>query len=860
MAEKIELQIVADNSQYIASTKQVEQATVSMQKTVQEGEKRQKGLIEDTTEAIKKYQEARDKAMTTESIEKYNKKIAEAKQTLKEYETAGVQANQKIEKQGNSLLSAVGKWALGFATVATAVKLFKSIVASTESATHKFEVVVESARSGIGYFFKTIASGDWSNFTEGLQNAIDGAKRYVDELEIITNLTNEQLIRSAELDKQISDLRAETWNRDDENNDKRKQALTDIIDLQKKKFDEEAALLRRAYDNNLAKAASDSGLSADAIENFIKEFSSLEELVKIGERYTEITKAMRNAELGIEYLDQLKKERDALGENAAQAALYAKQVGKITQETRAGLAKGLTDAIQKEAQFNATNRRDKMQLAAIDAEIKKKEEDAIKEANDKKLKLQQEYQKAAEKLLQDFEKAKLDEFSGKERIIAERNLNLALLDEQRKFMEERGKLTAEQIDQFKSLYNNIWNEAELALVEFDIAETEERQKTAAKVEKTAKDNAANLLDIQRETQELALELIGDNEKAKQDLQIKFLEEDRTAISKKILNNEGTEAELKELTALYTLYGIKINILLKKQSEEAKGFSLTKALGLTEEEGEKLNEGLQFIIENISSALSDITSARVEEATKNVSLIEDQIAQTRAALDQELELAKQGFANNVSAKQQELAELEKARKKALEDQKKALKAQQQVDTVIQTISLITSAAQVFKDFSKIPVVGVPLAIAMIATMFAAFAAAKVKAAAAAKLAEGGTGTDTGIISGKRHSEGGEPFLNHVEVERGEMWGVLNRNASQKYGKQFNQVVTSFNKDKMPVMQPAIAENNILVDVNQTNERLDKVEYQLIKLNKHFGKTKEVSETRDIRIERTGNKTRIIRKNV
>ena len=84
MAEKIELQIVADNADYITKTKQVEDATKSMQRSVQEGEKRQKGLIEDTTDALKKYEQQRKKAYKLEDLERYNKKIAEAKQTLKE--------------------------------------------------------------------------------------------------------------------------------------------------------------------------------------------------------------------------------------------------------------------------------------------------------------------------------------------------------------------------------------------------------------------------------------------------------------------------------------------------------------------------------------------------------------------------------------------------------------------------------------------------------------------------------------------------------------------------------------------------------------------------------------------------------
>jgi hypothetical protein len=95
----IDLKIIADSNQAVQEITKVTEASKTMQRTVQEGEKRQKGLIEDTIDALKKYEIARNKAMSVEGIEKYNKKIAETKQTLKEYETAGVQANQKIENQ-----------------------------------------------------------------------------------------------------------------------------------------------------------------------------------------------------------------------------------------------------------------------------------------------------------------------------------------------------------------------------------------------------------------------------------------------------------------------------------------------------------------------------------------------------------------------------------------------------------------------------------------------------------------------------------------------------------------------------------------------------------------------------------------
>ena len=84
--------------------------------------------------------------------------------------------------------------------------------------------------------------------------------------------------------------------------------------------------------------------------------------------------------------------------------------------------------------------------------------------------------------------------------------------------------------------------------------------------------------------------------------------------------------------------------------------------------------------------------------------------------------------------------------------------------------------------------------------------------------------------------------------------------KKYGHQFAEIVTSFNKDSLSLNREGVPDNNIIVDVNQTNERLDRVQGELIKLNKHFGKDIQVIDLPQSRIERKGNKTRIVRKNV
>jgi len=157
---------------------------------------------------------------------------------------------------------------------------------------------------------------------------------------------------------------------------------------------------------------------------------------------------------------------------------------------------------------------------------------------------------------------------------------------------------------------------------------------------------------------------------------------------------------------------------------------------------------------------------------------------------------EGFANNVETKRQELEELKKQREKALVEEEAAIKRQQTMEKISQTVSLISSAANILKTFTKLGPVGLVLAAAAIGTLYTIFANAKSKANASTKLEEGGSGTDYGMVIGRRHTQGGERFLDHVEVEQGEQWGVLSRKAAGKYGEVFHNMVSSFNKDQMP----------------------------------------------------------------
>lgn len=253
-----------------------------------------------------------------------------------------------------------------------------------------------------------------------------------------------------------------------------------------------------------------------------------------------------------------------------------------------------------------------------------------------------------------------------------------------------------------------------------------------------------------------------------------------------------------------------------------------------EEGQKVIDNLKIFADSIKGILTSITDRMVEDAQRRRELLDQQITETQNALELEAGLMEEGYANNLTAKRKELDQLKKQRAEALADEEKALKVQRQLDTAVQISSLITATASILKGWSEIPLIGHILAIAAIAAMFTTFGIAKAKAASLTKLAEGGTGTDTGIITGKSHSAGGEHFLSHVEVERGERWGVLNKKASEKFGKTFDHIVSSFNKDQMPTFGTPEYSNSVMVNNDGSNSRLDKVIAEQKKLNNQFGK--------------------------
>jgi hypothetical protein len=200
-------------------------------------------------------------------------------------------------------------------------------------------------------------------------------------------------------------------------------------------------------------------------------------------------------------------------------------------------------------------------------------------------------------------------------------------------------------------------------------------------------------------------------------------------------------------------------------------------------------GIFTAFDSVIDSLSMLADARLRDAEAAVQAADMRVRASEEALRKEEADAEKGFANNVDLRKRELDEAKKARDLALQEEAKARRAQIALDSLGQASGLVTASANIFASVSKIPVVGVPLAIATIALMFGAFAKARadaLKAAQPPKLRRGMK------FDGPTHEQGNEDLVfdgrRTFAVEKGE-WLI-----GSEHSREHDGFLSMMNKGK------------------------------------------------------------------
>ena len=196
-------------------------------------------------------------------------------------------------------------------------------------------------------------------------------------------------------------------------------------------------------------------------------------------------------------------------------------------------------------------------------------------------------------------------------------------------------------------------------------------------------------------------------------------------------------------------------------------------------------------------------------------------------------------------------------------------QEQVDSLTQISSMITAAANLFKSTSGAGPIGVAVAVAAIAAMFASFAAAKIQArqlaGASKQYGEGGTeyiGYGGTHASGNDVDFGTMPDGRPRRIERGETVAVINARQTSKYGyPMVSEIIDSINKGEfvekyMTAFSGADGEFSMNIANNFDSPYLSDISRDLKAIRKE-GESSETTLADGTRIVRYKNYTRRIR---
>lgn len=390
------LETVSEWAKHVAKTSEgADSGLQNTAKNLKQAIIEQKQYIKEVEAEIKKLEAARE-GTTGSQRSNINKELGELRSTrnaeaaiLQDMQRKSAEANAGEEKSQTSLIGSLGKWALGLASVSAAMKIGKEIIESTEGTAHKFEQVATAAASATQYFFKSIASGDWTNFWAGIERATRGAFEYIDALEKLENKKNEQTIKSSKLDIEIGKMRAESYSTDPK---VVKESLTKLIELQKEKLTGEAKIAEESYKIKLKKAADDNNWNEQELQNTIEYYSHNKEIIEKGEEYNK-AKAVKlqmpvsNGMYGMTSLGNVEEYNKAqevlkhLGEEGEKAGQLATNFSKVPLKLRAELAGMYAAANTATAAIDINNRRDKQRLVNI-----QKQEEADAKAAAKKAK------------------------------------------------------------------------------------------------------------------------------------------------------------------------------------------------------------------------------------------------------------------------------------------------------------------------------------------------------------------------------------------------------------------------------------------------------------------------------------------
>lgn len=194
----------------------------------------------------------------------FDKQINDAKRQL-----------QMFRALGGAVKSFLGGLATGIGGAMTAVEGFNRTIEATQTTSDDFHRSLEGARSAVDYFFTSLSSGDWSNFLDGINTAIDRGRDLYDILDTLGDKQASMTAYSAKARYEQAKLRRIVYDPDSTKEEKER-ALTEMDEIQRELMKRAESMSNDFRDAVRAEGSAIIGvdLTNDEIDRFVYKVSA----------------------------------------------------------------------------------------------------------------------------------------------------------------------------------------------------------------------------------------------------------------------------------------------------------------------------------------------------------------------------------------------------------------------------------------------------------------------------------------------------------------------------------------------------------------------------------------------------------
>jgi len=371
----------------------------------------------------------------------------------------------------------------------------------------------------------------------------------------------------------------------------------------------------------------------------------------------------------------------------------------------------------------------------------------------------------------------------------------------------------------------------------------EKQK---KEKKTKEDAYLKMLEIERDYQAAILEIQGQYALDQFD---NLEKSEKAIIDYKLKMAIINEREYQ--TALAKLYKERADFVEKLESEALKSATPqsglkptstinTKATPYTPYLGDHMNketllerlaldkeslDAVKTATQQLEGILSEHFDNEVKIAKKRVDNADRELENAKTNLEKQYMLKEQGYASNIMLAEKEFNDAKRIQKRALEEERKALRQQQIMQGIEQSVNLVSASAAVIKKVgADKPYVYLPL----IGAMWTAFIATKVRASRETRQEFSEGGTD--VIGGGTHASGNDTYFGKrngkkMFAQKGERWAIFNDKATALYGDNLKNWIKQINNREFQ------QGGNLFVHYSMNTHNLEKGVGKIVKNTEH-----------------------------